>query len=114
MTLITPTNGITVTTARPTFDWGDAFDTQSGVISYTLLITSNNDSISVQEASTTVTTTVSAFTPTVDLDNGVYTWTVKAHDAAGNASDYVTPETFILDTSSSNRQIFLPIVVKNR
>ncbi len=111
VTLITPTNGITVTDARPTFDWDDATDTQSGVFSYTVFFTSSNDSLDVQEASDTVTTSISGLTPSVDLANGVYTWTVKAHDAAGNASGYVSPAvSFILAASD---EVYLPLVVKD-
>ena len=82
--LITPTNGVMLTNARPTFDWRDATDSQSGVISYTLLITGPNG---VQMASATQST----YTPSADLVSGSYTWTVRAHDALGNASDYVAP-----------------------
>jgi len=114
--LITPTNGISLTNTRPTFDWDDATDSQSGVISYTLLITTSNDSLSVQQATTTVTTTDSNFTPSVDLASGVYTWTVRAHDAEGNASDYISPAaTFEIEmgASSSSVSVYLPVVVKD-
>ncbi len=112
--LITPTNGMVLTNTRPPFDWKDAVDDLSGVVSYTLHISSSNDGLKVQESSDTVTTTTSGFTPTVDLDNGVYTWTVKAHDAAGNVSNYVTPAlTFTLSADSSTTFVYLPIVVKN-
>lgn len=40
-TRITPTKGINVTNPRPTFDWEDASDSLSGVVSYTLLLTSS-------------------------------------------------------------------------
>jgi uncharacterized repeat protein (TIGR01451 family) len=107
LTLITPTGGITLTDAQPTFDWSDAMDSQSGVVSYTLLVTCSNDSVSV-------TTTDSSFTPTADMATGVYTWTVRAHDAAGNASAYVSPaETFVIDAESSCIKVYLPIVLKD-
>jgi uncharacterized repeat protein (TIGR01451 family) len=111
MTLITPTNGITVTGRRPIFDWSDASDTQSGVISYTLFIVSSNDSINIQEASTTITTTQSTFMPVIDLDNGVYTWTVRAHDAAGNVSAWVSPAASFTIEANSTR-VYLPVVRK--
>ncbi len=48
----------------------------------------SNDSLSIQEASTTVAVSQSAFTPIVDLDNGVYSWTIRAYDAVGNVSGF--------------------------
>ncbi len=57
--LITPTNGISVTDSRPTFDWQDATDDLSGVVSYTLHISNSASSI-------IVTTTQSNFTPSTD------------------------------------------------
>ncbi len=111
--LITPTGTISHT-KRPVFRWKAATDSVSGVAYYTLKMASSNNSISLQEATTTITTTQTSFTPTVDLDNGVYTWTVKAHDVAGNVSDYVTPPvTFTLSAGSSTTSVYLPIVVKN-
>ena len=108
--LITPTGTISYT-RRPVFQWKVATDTGSGVAYYTLKATSSNNDVSLQEATTTVTATQTSYTPTVDLDNGVYTWTVKAHDVVGNVSDYVTPLlTFTLSASSS---VYLPIVIKN-
>ncbi|MCP4538457.1 MAG: hypothetical protein GY832_15080 [Chloroflexi bacterium] len=90
VTLIAPTGEIT--NVRPTFDWTDAADSQSGVVSYTLLISDSNSAVPK-----VVTTTTSVFTPVVDLETGPYTWTVKAHDAVGNASNYASPgATFII------------------
>jgi uncharacterized repeat protein (TIGR01451 family) len=68
--LLTPTGTITDTT--PLFDWQDAFDDLSGVVSYTLLISTNNNSLSLQEAGTTITTTQSSFMPAAELAGGVY------------------------------------------
>jgi hypothetical protein len=100
--LITPTNGVTVTNPRPTFDWLDASDPGGAVVSYTLLITGSG-----AFSSASLTTTVSVYTPTFALPNDVYTWTVQAHDAAGNVSGYVTPPaTFTL----ASRLVYLPIV----
>ncbi len=111
--LITPTNGVLLAITRPAFDWEDATDNLSGVVSYTLLITSsNNNNIALQEIAT-ITTSPSNFTPTADLDNGTYTWTVRAHDAAGNISNYVTPPTTFTLSAASSTSIYLPIVVKN-
>ena len=111
MSLITPTTGVPLTDSRSTLDWGDATDSQSGVVSYTLLITSSNDSLSLQEATDTIATTLSEFTPSTDLATGVYTWTVRAHDAAGNASEYVSPAVmFTIESETS--PIYLPLLLK--
>ncbi|MCB0167376.1 MAG: DUF11 domain-containing protein, partial [Anaerolineae bacterium] len=105
--LISPTDIITAT-RRPTFVWEGFTDDISGVISYTLLISSSNDSVSLQSI-TTAAVMESVFTPTVDLANGVYTWTVRAYDAAGNASAYVTPAATFTITQGG---IYLPFITK--
>lgn len=112
MSLITPNNGLNLTNLRPTFDWDDATDSQSGVVSYILLITSSNESLNIQEATDTITTTLSEFTPSVDLATGVYTWTVRAHDGAGNVSDYISPAA-TFEIVESGTSIYMPIVVKD-
>jgi len=109
--LLTPTNGITVVTRRPTFDWQNAFDNQSGVVSYTVLVTGGTNSLSIQTVGLTFTAVESVLTPTVDLADGVYAWTVRAHDAAGNISDYISPAaTFVISGSSGD--IYLPLIFK--
>ena len=104
ITLIAPI-GTIGTTKSPTFNWTDASDSQSGVISYTLLIT---DSYGTQE----ISTTVSSYTPATDLAEGVYTWTVKAHDESGNESNYVSPDVNFT-ILPSNVEKFLPIILLN-
>ncbi len=71
--LITPTG--LIINKRSLFQWQAASDNLSGVDYYTLYLESSNDSVSLQ-ATTTMTTSQASFTPTVDLTNGVYTWTV--------------------------------------
>ncbi len=104
--LITPTNGITVTSPRPTFDWADAStDDPGGIISYTLLLTGSG------AYAANITTTTSIYTPTVSLPgNGIYTWTVRAYDGAGQKSGFVTPPaTFTL---AEVWQIYLPVIFR--
>lgn len=111
--LITPTGGVTVANPLPTFDWKDADDgAGTGVVSYTLLITGSGafSSLLGQVATATITTSASIYTPGQFLPNGSYTWTVRAHDAAGNASPYVTPETFALQADL--RQVYLPLILR--
>ncbi len=98
--LFTPADGATLTNPRPTFDWDDA---QGLVISYTLLITGSGS-----YPGATFTTIASIYTPTQSLPNGVYTWTVQAHNGA-EVSGYVNPSSFTLDASWL---VFLPLVLK--
>lgn len=102
--LITPTNGVTLTTLRPVFDWADATDAD-GVISYTLLITG--------QTVFSVTAFESVYTPAQSLSSGRYTWTVRAYDTVGNPSDYVSPPQSF--TIASLYQVYLPIIqnIKN-
>jgi uncharacterized repeat protein (TIGR01451 family) len=109
--LITPTQGITVTTARPLFDWTDATD-NIGVVGYTLVMTTSGDSLSLQAVGS-ITVAQSNYTPANNLPNGVYTWTVSAYDAAGNVSNPVSPATFVLGANSS-RRVYLPVVLKGK
>jgi hypothetical protein len=105
--LLTPANGLTITTFIPTVDWADASDVD-GVGSYTLRI-SGTSTIWGQGLTATVTSTNSIYTPTQILPNGVYTWTVRAHDTVGNASSYITPTTFTVEVMY---QVFLPVVAR--
>jgi hypothetical protein len=44
---------------------------------------------------------------------GLYNWTVQAHDAAGNASPYVSPAaSFVIE--ETNRQMYLPMILKSK
>jgi len=106
--LLSPANGVTVTTLYPTFAWNDATD-DVGVVSYTLKITGPAAFSGLFQQSTTakITSSVSGYTATQLLPNGVYTWTVQAHDAAGNVSGFVSPYTF---TRQLVWQTFLPII----
>jgi len=112
--LITPTNDIVISYTRPTFSWNAADDDLSGVDYYTLQVETGNNSLNIQAVSDTITTTQTSYTPTNALANGVYTWTVRAIDAVGNVSEYVTPRaTFVISATSTSGDIYLPIVVKN-
>jgi hypothetical protein len=98
--LNTPTDGATLATARPTFDWDDADGT---VISYTLLMTGSS-----LFPGATITTTESIYTPTQTLPNDDYTWTVQAHNGP-EVSGYVSPFSFTVDATWL---AYLPLVFK--
>jgi len=107
LTLLSPTG--TINDTQPTFSWTAASDTGSGVVSYTLQLTNSS---TVQEFSATG----AGYTPTTALAADDYAWTVRAYDAAGNISEFVSPAAnFTLEASSSSDdyQLFLPIIVKN-
>ncbi len=102
--LLTPIHGAILTDFRPSFDWADAVDPESSPISYTLVITG-------PATTQVVTTTDSSFTPAAYLSNGVFTWTVRTIDAAGNASAYVSPAfTFTIQATWTS---YLPVVLKS-
>ncbi|MEW5957945.1 MAG: hypothetical protein AB1801_09495 [Chloroflexota bacterium] len=98
--LNTPANGAALTDPRPLFDWDDA---DGAVISYTLLLTGSG-----AFGTAAITTTESIYTPTQTLPNGVYTWTVQAHNNA-EVSGYVAPYSFTLDAAWL---VYLPLVLK--
>ena len=97
--LVTPTLQISITLRRPTFNWLAARDNVD-VVSYTLILSSSSTLLPTM----TVTISPSSYTPNFDLPEGVYTWTVKAYDAAGNVSTIESPENFvIIPTSGEGR-----------
>jgi hypothetical protein len=103
--LLAPAAGATVNTFKPSFDWTDATDSESEVVSYTLLITTS------LAGTSNLTTTTSSYEPFNFFLNGVYTWTVQAHDAAGNAGAFATPPyTF---TVQATALVYLPILAKS-
>ncbi|MGD9100110.1 MAG: choice-of-anchor Q domain-containing protein [Anaerolineae bacterium] len=98
--LIRPSGGEVVREVRPVFEWLDASD-NGVVVSYTLSITGASDHSFVAFTTT--------FTPTEDLVNGNYFWTIVAYDSAGNASDPVPSETFTVRLTSD---MYMPFVCR--
>jgi len=88
--LISPADGITVTTARPTFDWLDASHPSGQALSYTLRLTSSGVVTSVWGQTTTATVIVSQshYLPLQGLADDHYTWSVEAYDQGGNRSGF--------------------------
>jgi hypothetical protein len=105
--LVAPASGETVTTFKPVFDWADATNPEEALITYTLIVTGDEGLTTLATAS--ATTTESIYTLTNSLPNGVYTWTVRASDAAGNLSDGVEPYTF---TIQAGRRAYIPLIIK--
>jgi uncharacterized repeat protein (TIGR01451 family)/CSLREA domain-containing protein len=116
VTLFTPANGSTITqTQTISFSWSAASDDLSGLDYYTLKLTGDNSASLDSQASDSITTTQTSYTPTNLLANGVYTWTVQAQDKAGNISSSL-PATFtvaIPDNTSSGQKVYLPVVIKD-
>jgi len=96
--LTTPADASTVTTPNPVFAWGDPPGT---VISYTLAITGPG-------GSSVVTTTASVYTASLS-SNGLYTWTVQAHNGPEVSGFVQPPHTFTLDAVW---QVYLPMLIK--
>jgi subtilisin family serine protease len=77
--LVSPSNGSTITDFTPLFDWNDI----SGAVSYTILVDNNSD-FSAPEI--IETTSVSTFTAASDLGYGTYYWKVLATNAYGDGA----------------------------
>ncbi|HSW90042.1 MAG TPA: carboxypeptidase regulatory-like domain-containing protein [Patescibacteria group bacterium] len=78
--LISPPNGSTVSTFRPTFVWQESTDAQ-GIAKYQLYI----DGFLYQD-----NLQVTTFTPPADLSPGTHTWKIVAFDTSGNQSESET------------------------
>ncbi|MEM7343147.1 MAG: hypothetical protein AAF485_02810 [Chloroflexota bacterium] len=102
---MTPTNSVKFTTPRPTFAWSAASDSQSGVVSYTVVITGNG-------RRQTFTSLNNNLTLPSDLAIGSYYWSVQAHDASGNVCGLVTPMAhFVIEKETTN--LYLPSIAKS-
>lgn len=103
--LLTPTQEVTVKRPRPFFDWTDALD-RTTPLTYTLLVTGMREG---QISTFKMTTAASHYTPTTDLPNGVYRWTVIVEDGAGNRSQPPEPERFVIHLKGANAY-YLPVL----
>jgi hypothetical protein len=90
------------------FQWLPALDPGGAVVSYTLRLTGTT--LATAPVSLNLTSPVSIYTATF-LADGVYSWTVQAHDAAGNGSGFVSPYTFTRQAEYV-AQLFLPIIIR--
>jgi hypothetical protein len=93
---ITPTGGITLTALDVTLVYSPGLDT-NGVAGYNVLVDGN-----------LYTTTATSF-PLGSLSAGPHTWTVRAFDAAGNASNWPEAATF----ATRQFQVYLPLVMRD-
>ncbi|MDX1522553.1 MAG: DUF11 domain-containing protein, partial [Anaerolineae bacterium] len=103
--LITPTLGFSVSTHSPRFTWHPATDNIK-LAHYTLVMTATAP-VSGLVSTFVTATTQTEFSPTW-LENGIYSWSIQVHDAAGNVSGFAPPETFVVDLED----VFLPIMLK--
>ena len=111
--LISPTNGSIISDSVIALNWLDATD-DVGVISYTVLLTGTSVTTPTTNTITstyTVTSTASAYTYTNVVTSGLYSWTVRAYDSAGNISSTPAPYTFTFNYASPYVvQIFQPLI----
>ena len=91
-TLISPLDNSTLTVAKPEFKWHKSTDVGSGISKYELNITG--------QTAINVTPTDTSFVLAYDLDNGQYTWFVKAYDIAGSFTSSNT-QSFNVDATIS-------------
>jgi hypothetical protein len=92
--LIIPANDTKTNDQTPLFVWADAQDDTSGISYYNITITG--------PTAISATTTESNYIPTVTLNEGTYTWKVKAIDEAGNVGAWSLIYTFTIDTTAPN------------
>ncbi|GAI66445.1 unnamed protein product, partial [marine sediment metagenome] len=86
--LLSPEDGASVDSSRPTFDWEDVVDTVSGLDSYEIQVDNNQD-FSPPEYVAIVT--ASNAIPQSDLAQGEYSWRVRARDNLDHYSDWTSP-----------------------
>ena len=67
----------------------------------------------IQEVTQEIAVTEPVYTPTTDLPTGTYTWTVRAHDVAGNISDWVTPP-YTFTIQAGDGKIYLPLIFRQQ
>ncbi|MFQ5892213.1 MAG: hypothetical protein ACE5HW_05420, partial [Candidatus Methanofastidiosia archaeon] len=93
--LVFPSNGAINISVSLTFDWNDEPNASSYVIQY------STDPGFASGQTTTMTTTVSDFTPLIDLDyNQTYYWHVKSQNCAGE-SNYSATWSFTTEAPTS-------------
>jgi len=109
--LITPTQGITLDTLFPLFEWYAAWD-NGQVLTYLLTLSSTLDVLSAQSTSISFTTSQTSFVSPIPLSSGEYFWTVQAQDAAGNVNSPPIPSQSFTITAGS-KKTYLPIIIKN-
>jgi len=88
--LVSPTNGLHVDNT-PVFDWSDVADANR----YGIL--ADNDADFLSPAISADNVSLSTYTPTITLENGTYSWKVRAYDNAGNAGPFSSTWTFIVE-----------------
>ncbi len=101
-TLITPTGGVFLRTPLLRFQWAAPEDSGSPLAYHLEVGAHTGSSVRLYNASTTT------FTTTLPTD--VYTWRVRALDAAGNAGPWSDPGVFEVEI----KQVFLPLVMRQR
>ena len=83
--LLSPEDGASVSSPKPTFDWEDVVDAVSGLDCYEIQVDNNGDFGSPEYVAIV---TASNAIPQSDLAQGEYYWRVKARDKLDHYSDW--------------------------
>ena len=95
-TLITPSNGASISSNNVTFNWG-AINDLAQPVTYTLQYSTTS---TFTTATTQTRNTNSVTYPATGLTAGTWYWKVKAIDALGNDSGYTTTRSFTVSLPS--------------
>jgi hypothetical protein len=97
--LLAPANQSTLTMPYPTFDWADA---AGEAVRYTMRFTSPNRIVDYPVTDSQATVSL--------WENGAYSWSVQAENAAGENTGFVAPFDFTLDATW---QVYLPFIIRS-
>ena len=112
-TLVSPQDGSTVTSARPAFAW----EAVAGAEQYRIQVDDDAGeehpgNFASPELDEMVVGT--EYTPASGLSDGVYTWRVRASNAAGVGDWSAMRELTVRASSPAEVEIYLPLVVRSR
>ncbi|MBU4032389.1 MAG: hypothetical protein KKH41_03420 [Candidatus Thermoplasmatota archaeon] len=106
--LSSPANGAITTDATPTFDWSGSTDSYSGIWQYRIVVDDNSGFTSIDyDWAISGTPPSSTYTPTSNMANGYWYWTVCARDIAGNWGSWASYRGLRIDTVAPTGSIVI-------
>jgi hypothetical protein len=104
--LVSPHDGAVTNQTRPEFTWEQTFDTNSNTVFYRVKLHGVATFLGVSNTGNSQQSNYIAhigdgrlyLTPTIDLPEGIYDWSVEAYDGSGNTS-YSTTWRLTIDTT---------------